>query len=409
MSDKKSRVSSSTAATSFAFEAHLAPYAAHSAESRGRRFEEKPPSARTEFQRDRDRIVHSTAFRRLEYKTQVFVNHEGDLFRTRLTHSLEVAQIARSVARNLRVNEDLVEAISLAHDLGHTPFGHAGQDALNDCMREHGGFEHNLQSLVVVDELEEHYGAFDGLNLCFETREGILKHCSRENALELGALGERFLNRTQPSLEAQIANVADEIAYNNHDVDDGLRSGLITLDQLADVALWQTHYEKARLEYPDIEGRRLINETIRRIINTLIVDLIDATRARLAHVQPASLADVRNAPPLVLHGAEVAAQAAELKRFLYKNLYRHYRVMRMANKARRVVTGLFNAFDEDPRLLPPAYQARGRVEEESANDPDGSVGAKDSSQARLIAHYIAGMTDRYALKEYGRLFVIEDI
>ncbi len=237
------------ALTQEALEAHLAPYAAHSAHSRGRRYPEAPPSARTEFQRDRDRIVHSTAFRRLEYKTQVFVNHEGDLFRTRLTHSLEVAQIARSVARNLRVNEDLVEAISLAHDLGHTPFGHAGQDALNECMREHGGFEHNLQSLAVVDDLEEHYGAYNGLNLCFETREGILKHCSRENARRLGALGERFLEGRQPSIEAQIANVADEIAYNNHDVDDGLRSGLLTVEQLAEVELWQTHFEAARRDF----------------------------------------------------------------------------------------------------------------------------------------------------------------
>jgi dGTPase len=374
-----------------ALEAHLAPYAAHSAQSRGRRHPEAPPSARTEFQRDRDRIVHSTAFRRLEYKTQVFVNHEGDLFRTRLTHSLEVAQIARSVARNLRVNEDLVEAISLAHDLGHTPFGHAGQDALNDCMREHGGFEHNLQSLAVVDELEEHYGAFNGLNLCFETREGILKHCSRENARRLGALGERFLQGRQPSIEAQIANLADEIAYNNHDVDDGLRSGLITIDQLAEVELWRTHYGAARQDYPEIEGRRLIHETVRRIINTLIVDLIDTTTRNLRRHAPQSLDDVRAAPPLVAHSETVSAQATVLKRFLYKNLYRHYRVMRMASKARRVVTGLFDAFSDDARLLPPNYQSA-----------DAGV------QARLIAHYIAGMTDRYALKEYRRLFVVDD-
>ncbi|SAL01555.1 deoxyguanosinetriphosphate triphosphohydrolase-like protein [Caballeronia fortuita] len=389
-----------------ALEEHLAPYAAHASQSRGRRFAETPPAARTEFQRDRDRIVHSTAFRRLEYKTQVFVNHEGDLFRTRLTHSLEVAQIARSVARNLRLNEDLVEAISLAHDLGHTPFGHAGQDALHDCMRDHGGFEHNLQSLAVVDQLEEHYGAFNGLNLCFETREGILKHCSRENARKLGDLGERFLTGKQPSLEAQIANVADEIAYNNHDVDDGLRSGLITLEQLSEVSLWHTHFDAAREDYPDIEGRRLIHETIRRIINTLIVDLIEATSRNLERVAPQSVDDVRNAPSLVAHSDEVAAQAAQLKRFLFKNLYRHYRVMRMANKAKRVVTGLFEAFTDDPRLLPPAYQARGPVIEESANDAPSST--HDSSQARLIAHYIAGMTDRYALKEYQRLFVIDN-
>ncbi len=374
------------------FETGLAPYAAHSPQSRGRRFAEPPPAARSEFQRDRDRIVHSTAFRRLEYKTQVFVNHEGDLFRTRLTHSLEVAQIARSVARNLRLNEDLVEAISLAHDLGHTPFGHAGQDALNECMRDHGGFEHNLQSLAVVDELEEHYGAFNGLNLCFETREGILKHCSREHARQLGELGERFLLGRQPSLEAQIANIADEIAYNNHDVDDGLRSGLITIEQLAEVELWQSHYEAARAEYPQIEGRRLVHETVRRIINTLIVDLIGQTRRNLAEHAPQSLDDVRAAPPLVAHSERIAAQAAALKRFLYRNLYRHYRVMRMANKAQRVVKGLFDAFSDDPRLLPPAYQ--------KVHDP--------AAQPRLIAHYIAGMTDRYALKEYRRLFVVSD-
>nr|WP_269510516.1 deoxyguanosinetriphosphate triphosphohydrolase [Burkholderia sp. IMCC1007] len=374
-----------------ALEAHLAPYAAHASQSRGRRHPETPPAARTEFQRDRDRIVHSTAFRRLEYKTQVFVNHEGDLFRTRLTHSLEVAQIARSVARNLRLNEDLVEAISLAHDLGHTPFGHAGQDALNACMREHGGFEHNLQSLAVVDELEEHYGAFNGLNLCFETREGILKHCSRENARKLGALGERFLQGRQPSLEAQLANIADEIAYNNHDVDDGLRSGLITIEQLAEVELWQRHYEAALAEFPHLEGRRLVHETVRRIINTLIVDLIDETTRNLVRVAPASLDDVRAAPPLVAHSAAVAAQAAALKRFLFKNLYRHYKVMRMANKAQRVVTGLFDAFTDDPRLLPPPYQSD-----------------DETQQPRLVAHYIAGMTDRFALKEYQRLFVIND-
>ncbi|KAA0088169.1 deoxyguanosinetriphosphate triphosphohydrolase [Trinickia soli] len=372
-------------------ESHLAPYAAHSAQSRGRRFPEAPPSARTEFQRDRDRIVHSTAFRRLEYKTQVFVNHEGDLFRTRLTHSLEVAQIARSVARNLRVNEDLVEAISLAHDLGHTPFGHAGQDALNECMQAHGGFEHNLQSLAVVDELEEHYGGFNGLNLCFETREGILKHCSRENALRLGDLGERFLTGKRPSLEAQIANIADEIAYNNHDVDDGLRSGLLTIEQLSHVELWQTHYEDARREHPQLDGRRMVHETVRRMINTLIVDLIDTTRRNLADSAPRSLDAVRAAPALVAHSGAVAAQAAQLKRFLFRNLYRHYRVMRMASKARRVIGGLFEAFSGDPRLLPPAYQAD-----------------DEAAQPRLIAHYIAGMTDRYALKEYQRLFVIND-
>lgn len=258
-------------------------------------------------------------------------------------------------------------------------------------MREYGGFEHNLQSLAVVDELEEHYGAFNGLNLCFETREGILKHCSRENARKLGALGERFLQGRQPSLEAQLANIADEIAYNNHDVDDGLRSGLITIEQLAEVELWQRHYEQALAEFPHLEGRRLVHETVRRIINTLIVDLIDETTRNLARVAPASIDDVRAAPPLVSHSEPVAAQAAALKRFLFKNLYRHYKVMRMASKAQRVVTGLFDAFIDDPRLLPPPYQSDDRAQ-----------------QPRLVAHYIAGMTDRFALKEYQRLFVIND-
>ncbi len=375
-----------------ALEASLAPYAAHASSSRGRCYREAPPIARTEFQRDRDRIIHAAAFRRLEYKTQVFVNHEGDLFRTRLTHTLEVAQIARSVARNLRLNEDLVEAISLAHDLGHTPFGHAGQDALNACMRDHGGFEHNLQSLMVVDELEACYGEFNGLNLCFETREGILKHCSRENALKLGEIGERFLQGRQPSLEAQLANLADEIAYINHDVDDGLRSGLITFEQLAEVELWQTHYEMARAAYPRLDkSRRLIHETVRRIINTLILDLIDTTSQQLAQVAPASLDDVRAAAPLVMYSQTIAAQATALKRFLFKNLYCHYRVLGMANKAQRIVMGLFSTLLDDPRLLPPAYQM-----------------ADVERQPRLVAHYIAGMTDRFALKEYRRLFVVDE-
>src|SRR5512140_837736 len=263
------------------FETHLAPYAARSMASRGRRFAEPPPASRSEFQRDRDRIIHSTAFRRLEYKTQVFVNHEGDLFRTRLTHSLEVAQIARSVARNLKLNEDLVEAISLAHDLGHTPFGHAGQDALHECMKPHGGFEHNLQSLRVVDVLEQRYAAFDGLNLCFETREGILKHCSLQNARMVGDVGERFIKRLRPSLEAQLANLADEVAYNNHDVDDGLRSGLLAIEQLAQVGIFARHMRQVLREYPKIEPRRLVHETVRRMISTLVVDL---TRQSATHI-----------------------------------------------------------------------------------------------------------------------------
>jgi dGTPase len=285
-------------------ESHLAPYAARSAQSRGRLHAEPGSTSRSEFQRDRDRIIHCTAFRRLEYKTQVFVNHEGDLFRTRLTHSLEVAQIARSVARRLGLNEDLVEAISLAHDLGHTPFGHAGQDALNTCMKQYGGFEHNLQSLLVVDELEERYGGFNGLNLTFETREGILKHCSRVNAAALGDLGRRFLEGTQPSMEAQLANLADEIAYNNHDIDDGLRSGLLTIEQMQEVPLWVEHHAEALRAFPDLSGRRLINETVRRMINALIVDLIATTQANVARHTPKSIDDVRATGPLRSDRAE---------------------------------------------------------------------------------------------------------
>jgi dGTPase len=372
-------------------EAHLAAYAARSVATRGRRFDEEAAPTRTQFQRDRDRIVHSTAFRRLEYKTQVFVNHEGDLFRTRLTHSLEVAQIARSIARCLRVNEDLVEAISLAHDLGHTPFGHAGQDALNECMRPYGGFEHNLQSLRVVDELEERYGAFDGLNLCFETREGILKHCSPDHARRLGAIGERFLLRRQASLEAQIANLADEIAYNNHDIDDGLRSGLLDEEGLARVPVVARHAEAVRALYPRITPRRAVNETVRRMINTLVVDLVRESEGRIAAAAPQSVDDVRQAPPLVAFSAALRAEADELKVFLRDHLYRHPQVMRMTAKARRIVRELFAAFHEEPRLL--ADDHRARVER------DGP---------RAIADYIAGMTDRYAIREHRRLFAVGD-
>ncbi|MBN8438068.1 MAG: deoxyguanosinetriphosphate triphosphohydrolase [Candidatus Accumulibacter sp.] len=368
----------------------LAPYAVCQANSRGRQHPDSEPSHRGEFQRDRDRIVHSTAFRRLEYKTQVFVNHEGDLFRTRLTHSLEVAQIARGIARALQLNEDLVEAISLAHDLGHTPFGHAGQDALNDCMRDHGGFEHNLQSLRTVDLLEERYAAFDGLNLCFETREGIIKHCSPENARRLGELGERFISRTQPSMEAQICNLADEIAYNNHDVDDGLRAGLITLEQLEDVSLFARHAADVRRLYPGIGGRRLIHETIRRMINALVCDLVETTAANIACGRPADLAEVRlRCAALVVFSDDMGNAQRLMKRFLRSHLYQHFQVLRMANKARHIICDLFAAFTSNPRLLPPQYQEPG-----------------SSEQARRVADYIAGMTDRYAIKEHRRLFAI---
>src|ERR1044072_3795153 len=262
----------------------LAPYAASDEQSRGRRYQEPAPAFRGEFQRDRDRIIHSTAFRRLVYKTQVFVNYEGDLYRTRLTHSLEVAQIARTVARALSLNEDLVEAISLAHDLGHTPFGHAGQDALNDCMRDFGGFEHNLQSLRVVDELEERYPSFRGLNLTFETREGILKHCSLKVARDLGDIGTRFPDRRQPGLEAQLANIADEIAYNNHDVDDGLRSGLITLEQLATLPFFAANLRAVERAYPGIKPARLGAEAVRRMIGELVTDLLQTSAATISKV-----------------------------------------------------------------------------------------------------------------------------
>jgi dGTPase len=370
----------------------LAPYAAKPENSRGRRIHEDAPPGRSEFQRDRDRIIHSSAFRRLEYKTQVFVNHEGDLFRTRLTHSIEVAQIGRSIARRLRLNEDLVEAISLAHDLGHTPFGHAGQDALNTCMQSYGGFEHNLQSLRVVDTLEERYASFDGLNLCFETREGILKHCSPENAAQLGEVGERFINNRRPSLEAQIANLADEIAYNNHDIDDGIRSGLITLEQLASVRLFSAHLEDVRKAYPALAERRIVHETIRRMINTLVGDLINQTEKNIQTQKLHDVSDVRTVPPLVAFSEPMVELNRELKKFLRTNLYRHYRVMRMSAKARRIISELFNAFMEDRRLLPPQFSH-----------------LNENVHARSVADYIAGMTDRYAIREHRRIFAIDEI
>ena len=370
----------------------LAPYAVTEAASRGRVHDEPAPVARGQFQRDRDRIVHSTAFRRLEYKTQVFVNHEGDLFRTRLTHSIEVAQLTRGIARELGLNEDLAESIALAHDLGHTPFGHAGQDALNACMKDFGGFEHNLQSLRTVDLLEDRYAGFDGLNLMFETREGILKHCSRANAERLSELGQRFLDGTQPSLEAQLANLADEIAYNNHDVDDGLRSGLITLEQLDEVPIFAVQRREAEARWPGLSGRKLINETVRRMIHLMVIDLIEQTRANIAAEGVATLADVHAAPRLVAYSDALLPPLRELKVFLRDKLYRHYQVLRMTNKARRIVGDLFTAFTDDPHILPPQYQAMARED-----------------KPRAIADYIAGMTDRYAMKEHRRLFAVGEI
>jgi len=368
---------------------HLAPYACDPAHSRGRRHQEEAAPTRTEFQRDRDRIVHSTAFRRLVYKTQVFLNHEGDLFRTRLTHSLEVAQLARSIARTLALNEDLVEAIALAHDLGHTPFGHAGQDALHDCMREHGGFEHNLQSLRVVDALEERYPAYDGLNLTFETREGILKHCSRRNAEKIEALepqgvARRFIDGTQPSIEAQLCNLADEIAYNAHDIDDGVRSGLITVQQLEQIELFESFRAAALRDHPELTGRRVLYETIRRMLSAQVYDVIDATRALLAQAAPATPDAARRCAPLVKFSANMSEQSAVLKHFLLHKLYRHPQVMDITGRAKQVVRELFLAYMHDAAQMPPDFASR-------------------ADRARAVADYIAGMTDRFAGREHERL------
>lgn len=375
----------------------LASYAANPEQSKGRKYSE--PAApmingapiRNLFQRDRDRIIHSTAFRRLEYKTQVFVNHEGDLFRTRLTHSLEVAQLARGIARTLHLHEDLTEAIALAHDLGHTPFGHAGQDALNACMRNYGGFEHNLQSLRVVDMLENRYAEFDGLNLTFELREGILKHCSIKNARTLGDVGERFINKHSPSLEAQVTNFADEIAYNNHDVDDGLRSQLISIEQLKEIELFAENMAVVKAQYPSIESKRLIPETIRRMINQLVIDLCETTLQNIRQLNPQSIEDIRHAPYLVAFGEATAKKNHALKQFLRKNLYHHYKVNRMSAKAERIIQELFHAFMQNVELMPEEHQ----------------VAAK-TDQPRAVADYIAGMTDRFAIREHRRLFAVEE-
>lgn len=375
----------------------LASYAAHPEQSVGRKFAE--PTAplingapiRNLFQRDRDRIIHSTAFRRLEYKTQVFVNHEGDLFRTRLTHSLEVAQLARGIARTLHLHEDLTEGIALAHDLGHTPFGHAGQDALNACMRNYGGFEHNLQSLRVVDMLENRYAEFDGLNLTFELREGILKHCSIKNARALGDVGERFIKKHSPSLEAQVTNFADEIAYNNHDVDDGLRSQLITIEQLKDIELFAENMATVKAQYPNIELKRLIPETIRRMINQLVIDLCETTLQNIQQHNPQSIQDVRHAPYMVAFSEATAKKNHALKQFLRKNLYHHYKVNRMSAKAERIIQELFHAFMQNVELMPEEHQVAAKLD-----------------QPRAVADYIAGMTDRFAIREHRRLFAVEE-
>jgi len=373
----------------------LAPYAAIDEQSRGRRFPEPPPRFRSEFQRDRDRIIHSNAFRRLVYKTQVFVNHEGDLYRTRITHSLEVAQIGRTVARALRINETLTEAICLAHDLGHTPFGHAGQDALNECMHEYGGFEHNLQSLRVVDELEERYAEFPGLNLTYECREGILKHCSAQNARMLGDVGRRFLERKQPGLEAQLANLADAIAYNNHDVDDGVRAGLIAVDELRDVRIFSRFHASVVQKYPGVSARRQLYETIRRMVDYLVSDLIVQSGRNIAEAKVESIDAVRDQQqPLISLSETVLAEHQELKRFLRTKLYNHPKVREVMDEARGTLKELFEAYLRDPTLLPPEHQAV-----ISRADAEGGI----SARARVVADYVAGMTDRFAFLERSRV------
>ena len=366
----------------------LKPYAAHEEQSLGRRYDEDKAPYRGEFQRDRDRIIHSTAFRRLVYKTQVFVNHEGDLYRTRLTHSLEVAQIGRTVAHALGLNETLTEAICLAHDLGHTPFGHAGQDALNACMKDYGGFEHNLQSLRVVDELEAKYADFPGLNLTYETREGILKHCSKKNARELGEIGKRFLDRKQPGLEAQLADISDAIAYNNHDVDDGFRAGLLSLEQLSGEALFNEQYQAVQAKYPDLEDRRLIYEIIRRMINLVVSDLIEQTASRLEELKLSSIDDVRSQKASIVGlSDQVFEKHLSLKRFLNKNLYLHEQVLDTTGEAKGMLERLFEWYLNDPQQMPAEFAERARKED----------------KPRVVADYIAGMTDRFAISEHERM------
>ncbi len=387
--------SSSPHEPEFIVQAELAPYAVTPANSRGRRHPEDPPAYRSEFQRDRDRIIHSAAFRRLVYKTQVFVNHEGDLYRTRLTHSLEVAQIARTVARTMRLNEDLVEAISLAHDLGHTPFGHSGQDALNACMREFGGFEHNLQSLRVVDQIEENHAEFQGLNLTFETREGILKHCSVANARRLGDLGQRFLQRQQSGLEAQLANVADEIAYNNHDVDDGLRSGLIELGELAELPIVSEQLRVAQHRYPGVSGRREIHEVVRNMIGAFVTDLINASSERIEAAAPTDIGAVRSQRrPLIGFSTPYEEAQTTLKQYLREHLYQHPHVTEMTAQAQDIVSRLFEVYFGDYGKMPATHADQARALY-AADGPSGG--------ARVVADYIAGMTDRFALQAHDNL------
>ena len=363
----------------------LKPYAADPKKSLGRQFKEAASNLRNDFQRDRDRIIHSGAFRRLEYKTQVFVNHEGDMFRTRLTHSLEVAQISRGISRTLGLHEDLAEAIALAHDLGHTPFGHAGQSALNQCMKPYGGFEHNLQSLRIVDFLENDYIDFKGLNLTFETKEGILKHCSKKNAHKLGEVGKRFIQKTQPSLEAQLVNFADEIAYNHHDIDDGYRSGLISFDQLKDLSFFNDICKEVKIASPLINDKQCIKSTIRRMMSMFIEDLCQHSQNKIDQVQLSSIDDVRNASPIIGLSDNMMKKQQLVKNFLRNKLYLHPRVKEMTDNAHDVIEKLFKKLMQNPKL----------INIKNIYNEDGL--------AIMISDYIAGMTDRFALQTHEKI------
>jgi dGTPase len=376
-----------------AFEKNLASYSLKSSNTIGRKYKENPPKRRTEFQRDRERIIHSTAFRRLEYKTQVFVNHEGDMYRTRLTHTIEVAQISRAVARALKINEDLTEAISLSHDLGHTPFGHAGQDILNECMKSFGGFEHNIQSLRIVDKLENVYPNFSGLNLCFETREGILKKCNKARAEKIGDIANRILNKKQSSLEAQVTNLCDEIAYNNHDIQDGIRAKKIFLEQLEEVPIFKDQMVITLEQYPKLSKSKIVNETVRRIIDLLVTDLISNSEKNILEQNIETPMDVKNCDNQIVEFSEkIKIESMTLKRFLHKNLYQHPDVKMMTDKAVNVISNLFDAYLNDINLLPKEYL---KYNLEKINN---------KSKERVISDYIAGMTDRFALEEYKKLY-----
>ncbi|MDI6839835.1 MAG: deoxyguanosinetriphosphate triphosphohydrolase [bacterium] len=369
----------------------LAPYAMRSVETKGRKYHEEEDLYKSCYQRDRDRVIHCTAFRRLEYKTQVFVNHEGDYYRTRLTHTIEVNQIARTIARAMRLNEDLVDAISLAHDIGHTPFGHAGEEALAELMKDRGGFEHNRQGLRVVDELEERYHGFCGLNLTFETREGIVKHSTVYDIPNLDGLPE-FLPPSAPTLEAQVINVADEIAYNSHDLDDGLKAGYITLDQLKQVTLWDELYSKIKEDFKEVRPQDetlLIHKTIRALINRQVTDMINYTDSKIKELGIKSVDDVRKHKLIVKLSPNEMRLQRELKDFLFNNLYLHYKVVKMKNKARRYVEALFKLYIDDLRQLPPDFTAH----------------LKHTDKYQVVCDYIAGMTDRYVQDEYERLFM----